>query len=240
MLIDKEDGWTSHDVVAKLRSILKIKQIGHTGTLDPFATGLLICAVGKATKMVGLFDVLAKEYEAEVRLGVTSDTYDRTGQIQKSKIKSQNDKTKLKINEVINSFIGKQQQLPPMYSAKKIQGKKLYELARKGKEVERKPGEIEIYNLELLNFDHQSSIINLRVKCSTGTYIRTLAYDIGQKLGTGAILEELKRTAIGDFNVSKAIQLENLTKDNYSKYLIKPLEALEKINANLTQNLKYD
>jgi len=240
LLIDKPSDWTSHDVVAKLRSITGIKQIGHTGTLDPFATGLLICAVGQATKMVGLFDVLPKTYEATIKLGVTSDTYDRTGQISNYQcpISNQFSISNLQLQTVLNSFIGKQQQLPPMFSAKKVQGKKLYELARQGQIIERKPSEIEIYNISLMNEErstkndvaHHSSFL-IQVTCSAGTYIRTLAHDIGQKLGTGAILEELKRTAIGEFDLSQAVQLSQLTKDNYSKYLVRPLEALAKINS---------
>jgi len=241
LLVDKEESWTSHDVVAKLRSITGIKQIGHTGTLDPFATGLLICAFSQATKMVGMFDVLPKTYEATIRLGVVSDTYDRTGKIEDLRFKIKDRRSKIEVSEnqirdVLVSFIGKQEQVPPMFSAKKIQGRKLYELARKGGEVERQPSEIEIYNIDELKskIKNQRSaagheIFSIQVKCSTGTYIRTLAHDIGQKLGTGAILEELKRTAIGDFNVSQTVQLDQLTKDNYSKYLIRPLEALAKM-----------
>ena len=230
LLIDKEDGWTSHDVVAKLRSIVDIKQIGHTGTLDPFATGLLICAVGKTTKMVGLFDVLPKTYEATIKFGITSDTYDRTGQVtsDKGQVTSDKDISVSKIQNVLESFIGKQKQLPPMYSAKKVGGKKLYQLARKGKEVERKLSDIEIYDIEVLG--SSNSELEIKVQCSTGTYIRSLAHDIGTKLGTGAILEELKRTTIGDFDLSQAVQLNKLTKDNYLGYLIKPKDALEKIN----------
>ncbi|MBU1130849.1 tRNA pseudouridine(55) synthase TruB [Patescibacteria group bacterium] len=268
LLINKPMDWTSHDVVAKLRSITGIKQIGHTGTLDPFATGLLICAIGQATKIAGVFNVLSKIYEAAITLGVTSDTYDRTGKIPirpRAHGREVNPKfhprinrglnnsqiSKSKIQNILKSFIGKQQQLPPMFSAKKVDGKKLYEIARQGKTIARKPSEIEIYKIELLRYKIQptfrqaqggarnkqipnpkSQIPNfeIRIVCSTGTYIRTLAHDIGQKLGTGAILEELKRTAIGDFNINEAVRLDQLTKDNYSKYLIKPLEAINRVN----------
>ena len=148
LLINKEEDWTSHDVVAKLRSITGIKSIGHTGTLDPFATGLLICAISKATKLVGIFDLLAKTYEATVRLGVVSDTYDRTGKIED--LRSKIVVSEGQILEVLKSFIVKQKQVPPMYSAKKVGGRKLYELARKGEEVERKASEIEIYGIDEL------------------------------------------------------------------------------------------
>ncbi|MFA6304594.1 MAG: tRNA pseudouridine(55) synthase TruB [Patescibacteria group bacterium] len=232
LLLDKESNWTSHDVVAKLRSITKIKQIGHTGTLDPFATGLLICAIGNATKMVGMFDLLPKTYEATIKLGIISDTYDRTGQlkaqnlIELSSIKLKTDVNQLK--EILSSFIGKQLQIPPMYSAKKVGGKKLYDLARQGKEIERKPNEIEIYKIEFLGL--KDDIFNIKVKCSSGTYIRTLAYDLGQKLGVGAVLWELKRTAIGSFNLEQAIKLDQLTNNNFGQNLIIPLEALKVIN----------
>jgi len=232
LLVDKEGssyakasedrGWTSHDVVAKLRSILKIKQIGHTGTLDPFATGLLICAVGKATKMVGLFDLLTKTYIAKIKLGVISDTYDRTGKliIKNSKFKINENK----IKKVLKKFIGKQKQLPPMYSAKKVDGKKLYQLARIGIEIKRKPSDIEIYDLKFLGF--KDDILDIEVKCSSGTYIRTLAYDLGRKLKTGAVLWDLSRTAIGDFSLKNAVKLSQslLTKQ------IRPDQALELIN----------
>ena len=175
LLIDKQESshalkgasencrWTSHDVVAKLRSITGIKQIGHTGTLDPFATGLLICAVSQATKMVGLFDFLPKTYEATVKLGVISDTYDRTGKIlnPKSEIINKSKISKLKIQNILESFVGKQEQMPPMFSAKKIQGRKLYEYARKGQNIERKSAEIEVYSLEFLGIRNQELEISI-------------------------------------------------------------------------------
>jgi tRNA pseudouridine55 synthase len=239
LLINKEEDWTSHDAVAKLRSVIGIRQIGHTGTLDPFATGLLICALGSATKMVGLFDLLSKEYEAEIKLGEISDTYDRTGEIRKPKSEIRNPKQipMTEIQNVLKSFIGRQKQLPPMYSAKKVAGKKLYELARQGKEIERKPSEIEIYDIELLGDERRAtkdvihhSSFTIRVKCSTGTYIRTLAHDLGEKLGCGAILQELKRTAIGDFKLTESVNLSQLAKENHFEFLIKPAEALLRIN----------
>ena len=245
LLIDKPEDWTSHDAVAKLRSLTGVRQIGHTGTLDPFATGLLICALGSATKMVGLFDLLPKEYEAAIRLGLTSDTYDRTGEIKNSKFEIRNLKQipMTKIQNVLKSFVGRQKQLPPMYSAKKVGGKKLYELARQGKEIERKPSEIEIYEIELLKVEggnlraeSQHTTFNIRVACSTGTYIRTLAHEIGQKLGTGAVLQELKRTAIGDFKLTEAVNLSQVTKENWSDFLIKPAEALQIINRQYLKN----
>ena len=223
LLIKKQEGWTSHDVVAKLRTILQIKQIGHTGTLDPMATGLLICAVNKATKMIGLFDALPKTYEAEIKLGITSDTFDRTG-----KLKITNESIKISKAEIIRAlktFSGRQSQLPPMYSAKKVNGQRLYKLARKGLEVKRQTSEIEIYNIRLLSF--KNNILKIRVVCSAGTYIRTLAHDLGQNLKTGAVLNELSRTAIGNFKLAQAVSLTKLTKNNYSKYLIKPEDGFK-------------
>ena len=228
LLINKEADWTSHDVVAKLRSITGLKQIGHTGTLDPLATGLLICALGKATKLAGAFDILAKVYQATIRLGATSDTYDRQGKIQPQKSKV--NITKDQLEDILQGFLGKQKQIPPMYSAKKVNGKKLYELARKNKEIEREPCEIEIYEIKLLDFNSEQQEFNIQVKCSTGTYIRTLAHDIGQKTGTGAILEELKRTAIGDFNIEDAVKLNQLNQENWHQFLIKPLLAIDLLN----------
>ena len=241
LLINKEQDWTSHDVVAKLRSILKIKQIGHTGTLDPFATGLLICAIGNATKMGGLFDLLPKTYVAKIKLGLVSDTYDRTGKMQKQKLVQNkvkgNQGTKeisiTEIKKVLQSFIGKQKQLPPMYSAKKVNGKKLYQLARQGLEVERQPSMIEIYSIKLLDF--KEDILNIEVVCSSGTYIRTLAYDFGQKLGTGAVLWKLNRTEIGDFSLENSIKLNQ----SFVKKMINSQAALEVINRDYLTTLDF-
>jgi len=231
LLMDKDQDWTSHDVVAKLRSILKIKQIGHTGTLDPFATGLLICAIGNATKMVGLFDLLPKTYVAKIKLGVVSDTYDRTGKLE---VKKKDFKiTENDLFKALKKFIGKQKQLPPMYSAKKVDGKKLYQLARKGIEIKRKPSEIEIYDIKLLGF--AGDMVDIEVKCSSGTYIRSLAYDLGQKLKIGAVLWELNRTKIGDFSLEKAVKLSKVSLGN----MINPSQALEVINKDYLTTLDF-
>lgn len=235
LLIDKVAGWTSHDVVAKLRSAVKIKQIGHAGTLDPFATGLLICAVSSAAKMVGLFDLLPKTYEAEIKFGVVSDTYDRTGKLEEAKKLPANKFNKKEIEKVLAGFVGKQKQIPPMYSAKKVQGKKLYELARQGKTIERKPGNIEIHVIKLLDF--KADVLRLRVSCSAGTYIRSLAHDLGIKLGTGAVLWELKRLSIGDFFCEQADNIGQINQANWQDYLIRPDIALAKINRTYQKNL---
>jgi len=210
LLINKPSGPTSHDVIDQLRKITCIRQIGHAGTLDPFASGLLLVGIGDATKLLRHYVGLNKTYEATLKLGTTSDTYDRTGKItemskSKLQISSQIQITNIKIKEILQSFIGKQKQTPPMYSAKKVDGKKLYELARQGKEIKREAQDIEIYGIEFLSF--KNDILKIKCRVSSGTYIRTLAQDIGQSLGCGAYLEELKRTAIGDFKLEDAIHV---------------------------------
>lgn len=204
LLINKPSGPTSHDIINKLRRLTEIKKIGHAGTLDPFASGLLICAVGReATKEIDKFVKLDKEYIATLHLGAVTDSYDRTGKI----IKEYAGKpiTEEVIRKAVLGFVGEQLQIPPMFSAKKINGKKMYELARVGKEVERQPCAITIYEMEILSYDWPR--LKIKVKCSTGTYIRTIAYDLGQKLGCGAYLEELERTKIGEYDVKEAIRL---------------------------------
>lgn len=206
LLIDKPMDWTSHDVVGYLRKITGEKRIGHAGTLDPFATGLLIVAIGRQyTKRLDEFKNLDKEYVTTIHLGAVSDTQDRTGVVQNFKdtnTKIQEIDTK-QIETVLQSFVGAQEQIPPMYSAKKVDGKRLHALARAGKEVERKPSQILIHSLDLLSYEGQLLTVNCHV--STGTYIRTLAHDIGAALGVGAYCEELRRTKIGSYNVENAI-----------------------------------
>ena len=219
LLIDKSKDWTSFDVVAKLRGITKIKKIGHAGTLDPFATGLLIVAVGKATRLLELLLGQNKSYLATMILGQTSDTFDVTGKITVNESFNR-EITRTELEKVIKEFVGKQQQLPPMFSAKKINGKKLYELARKGIEVERETKAIEIYSIELTDCNFPK--VEFLVKCSTGTYIRTLAHDIGQKLGCGALLEELRRTQIAKVDLTEAKTIEEIDRageQNWNKYL---------------------
>lgn len=225
-LIDKPTDWTSHDVVAKLRGLFKIKTIGHTGTLDPFATGLLICLTGKATKLVDYFHDFKKIYLATIKLGCTSDTFDRTGKITNVPMSKEKNVTEIDLVNILKSFIGKQQQLPPMFSAKKIAGQKLYDLARAGQEVDRKANEIEIFSLELVSFDSGALTLGVRVVCSTGTYIRSLAYDFGQKLGSGAILQELRRENIGPLAVADALPLLGANQAILSEKLIRPAQIL--------------
>jgi tRNA pseudouridine55 synthase len=222
LIVDKPEGLTSHDVVACLRRILKTKRIGHTGTLDPFATGVLVMLVGKATRLAQFLDKDKKEYEATVRFGFETDTGDVSGsakQIQNSKFKIQDEE----IKQVLKDFRGEIEQTPPMYSAKKVDGKKLYELARKGIEIERKPVKVTIYEIEIIkdrkpktedpqknDFGLWTLDFGLKVSCSAGTYVRTLAEDIGKKLQIGAHLAALRRTRAGQFDLSKAVTLEKL------------------------------
>lgn len=229
LIIDKPEVLTSHDVVARLRRVLKTKRIGHTGTLDPFATGVLVMLIGRATRLAQFLDKDRKEYRAVMRFGFETDTGDRTGkakevQISDSKVQISD----AKLARVLESFRGEIEQTPPMYSAKKVDGKKLYELARKGIEIERKAAKVTIYELEIVkpparrnhgkiedrspreNSEIWNSESELKVSCSAGTYIRTLAEDIGRRLETGAHLAELRRTKAGKFGLQQAVTLEEL------------------------------
>lgn len=205
--IYKEAGWTSFDVVAKMRGILKIKKIGHTGTLDPAATGVLPVCVGKGTKKVESFMADDKVYRAVMLLGVTTDSQDMTGEIL---TRSEVNSAEAEVAEAVKSFIGGYDQLPPMYSAKKVNGKKLVDLARKGVEVERKPRFVNIMDIDIEKIELPR--VTMTVTCSKGTYIRTLCHDIGQKLGCGAAMESLIRTRVGRFKIEDAITLEQLEK----------------------------
>jgi len=201
LIIDKPEGWTSFDVVAKLRGALRIKRIGHGGTLDPMATGVLPIFIGTATRLSNTSTDATKEYLAGIKLGTITDTQDITGNIL-----SENEVTVTfdDLKAILPRFTGPQKQLPPMFSAKKKDGKKLYELARKGIEVEREPKDIEIFKLDLEN-DNQ-----LRVKCSKGTYVRTLCHDIGTALGCGAVMSSLRRLMSGSFKIEDAHTLDTV------------------------------
>lgn len=203
-------------MVGYLRKITRIKKIGHAGTLDPFATGLLLVGIGReATKRLEEFKEMKKVYVATMQLGAVSDTFDATGKITPSNGTSPFTIDKKTIEHILLTFLGEQDQIPPMYSAKKINGEKLYTLARKGIEVERKPSRITIEQIHLLNISPTSTtefpLITIEIVCSPGTYIRTLVHDIGQKLGTGAYCQTLTRTAIGDFLVENAKEVQTLT-----------------------------
>ncbi len=203
--INKPIGWTSFDVVKKIRSITKEKKVGHGGTLDPFAEGVLIIATGKDTKTLSGFIDEQKQYEACLNLGKLTDTHDLEGKIikeMKVPIFSEGE-----IKNVLNSFIGYNYQIPPMYSAKKVNGKRLYELARKNITIERKPNKIRIYSINLITFSDDS--ISFKVSCSKGTYIRVLGKEIAEKLGTVGHIKNLVRTHVGSYNISNAETIES-------------------------------
>lgn len=204
--IYKEPGFTSNDVVAKLRGILHQKKIGHTGTLDPDAVGVLVVCLGTGTKLVEMLTDHDKEYIAVCRLGVTTDTQDMSGQILEE---APVNVTRQELHEAVKAFVGDYEQIPPMYSAIKVGGKKLYELAREGKEVERKPRKVNISAISILDDSHLESdhFFTMEVKCSKGTYIRTLCHDIGLRLGCGAAMQHLTRTRVGAFSLDTAITL---------------------------------
>jgi tRNA pseudouridine55 synthase len=214
LLINKPKGLTSFGVVAKIKWLLHQKRVGHTGTLDPMATGVLPVLIGRSTVLCSHLLDADKEYIAGVKLGITTDTLDITGNVLSENTVSV---TKEKLLEVLNTFMGKQLQIPPMYSALKKDGVRLYDLARQGAEVEREPREIEIFELELLNFSGDE--FKIRVLCSKGTYIRSLADDIGKALGTGAALTSLQRTKTAGFNIGECVDLDSLTPENISDFL---------------------
>lgn len=226
----KEAGYTSHDVVAKLRGICKQKKIGHTGTLDPDAVGVLPVCLGSGTKVCDLLTDRKKEYIARFRLGCVTDTQDISGNILE-----ENPVTVSagEAQKAIASFEGESMQIPPMYSALKIKGKKLYELARQGKEVERPARPINIYRLEILEEEHPEYTI--RVVCSKGTYIRTLCHDIGQKLGCGAVMVSLKRTGVGEFDIKDAYKLSELQKLADEQRLLEAVCPVDRLFENLLE-----
>lgn len=202
IIIDKEPGFTSHDVVAKLRGICGQKKIGHTGTLDPAATGVLPVCLGSATKLCDMLTDRNKEYVAELLLGVETDTQDTTGQVLSRHAVTV---TESEVREACAHFEGDYAQVPPMYSALKVNGKKLYELAREGKEVERQPRHVTIHELEILRLELPT--VKFRTVCSKGTYIRTLCADIGAALGCGGAMQSLRRTAVGAFRLDSALTI---------------------------------
>ncbi len=220
----KPEGITSHDVVAKLRRVTKIKQIGHTGTLDPFAEGVLPVCIGKATRLIEFLND-DKEYIATVQFGANTDTYDMEG-----KITDQFDKkvTKDEIEKALFDFEGEISQMPPVYSAIKINGKKLYDYAREGKNVEIKPRNVKIYKINLLDFDENKQKAKILVGCSKGTYIRSIAFDLGVKLNCGGYLTNLVRTKAGMFCIENSVKLEDLSScEIVGQNLINPLDVLE-------------
>ncbi len=222
--IYKPKGKTSHDVVSVLRKITKIKQIGHTGTLDPFAEGVLPICIGKATRLIEYLDD-NKAYEGIIQLGSSTDTYDTEGSILKT---SDQQVTFDEIKEKITLFKGEIEQLPPIYSAIKVNGKKLYEYARQGEEVEIKPRRVNIYTFEILNYDKDTHQIEFHIECSKGTYIRSIANDLGEKLGTYGHLIKLVRVKAGKFEIENTTRLEDLlTIEDVEKKIINPLTSLD-------------
>ena len=207
--LNKPRNITSQDAVTKVKRILKAKKAGHTGTLDPMATGLLMVCVNKATRLASYFTDLDKDYRAIMKFGESTDTQDAQGTVTASSDKVDFDESA--IRETLKTFEGRILQQPPMFSALKHKGKALYKYARKGIEIERKPREITIYNIKLLKVN--SPYVEFRVRCSKGTYIRTLCYDIGQKLGTEAHMHELERTAIGSFDLNESLSPDELRSD---------------------------
>jgi len=218
LIIDKPDGMTSHDVVARVRRAAGTRRVGHAGTLDPFATGVLICCIGKATRLVRFLSDLEKEYEATIRLGYATDTQDLTGK-QITPLRTSNELSLEGLRDVVRKFAGPQLQMPPMFSAKKIAGERLYRAAREGREVERRPVGIVVHSFNILDdarFDTPNvdgtRDFRVRVRCSSGTYIRTLAHDIGEKIGVGAHLADLRRTRVGHFEVGDGLSLDELNR----------------------------
>ena len=221
VIVDKPQGWTSQDVTARLRRVFNTRRIGHGGTLDPMATGVLPVFVGRATRGVEFFEQAGKTYETVLRLGRTTDTEDVTGNTLEEKEVTVSETEFLNI---LPQFRGKIQQIPPMYSALKVNGQKLCDLARKGREVERQSREIEIFELACLKFTGQTA--RMRVRCSKGTYIRTLCKDIGAALGCGGCMEELRRTQAGEYTIAEAVPLATLLEAENPEQYLRPVDTL--------------
>lgn len=218
----KPEGITSFDVVARIRKLSNTKKVGHTGTLDPAAKGILPVCLGRATKIIDYIMNSTKTYRVELKLGVVTDTYDREGKVlEENEVKV----SKECIEDAILSFVGEGDQIPPMYSALKVNGKRMYELARQGLEVEREPRKICIYSIT--NIDIHSAYATFDVCCSKGTYIRSLCYDIGEKLGCGGMMNALERISTGPFNIENCIELHNLNAENIEEYLLSLDEVLK-------------
>ncbi len=231
LIINKPEGITSHDVVWRARKILNGEKTGHTGTLDPFATGVIVVLVGRATRLAQFLDSDIKEYEAIIRFGFETTTGDKTGK-PKAVANPELQLIKEDVEDVLSEFKGEIEQMPPMFSAKKVKGKKLYNLARKGIEIERNPIRVTIHEIGISDTEQKldNTEVAIRVVCTAGTYIRTLAEDIGKKVGIGAHLAELHRTRAGKFDISKAVTLDELkqiaAKNELDKILISMNEAL--------------
>ncbi len=221
VVVDKPAGWTSQDVAAKLRGVFHERRVGHGGTLDPMATGVLPVFVGRATRAAGYFESARKEYVAGLRLGVVTNTQDITGEVLETRPVPVGREA---VERTLADFIGPQEQMPPMYSAVKIGGQKLYELARKGREVARPPRRIEIFSLTLE--EGESMDYRIRVRCSKGTYIRALCHDIGRALGCGGCMSSLRRTAAGRFTLDGAVTMAELTAAAHPESFLLPVDTL--------------
>lgn len=220
IIIDKPSGWTSMDVCAKLRGILHTKKVGHAGTLDPMATGVLPVFVGQATRAVSFAESGQKEYVAGLKLGLVTNTQDTSGETLGTHPASV---TRTELEAVLPRFTGEIEQIPPMYSAIKVGGKKLYELARRGEEVERKPRPVTIYELEVVE-QTAPDVFTLRIRCSKGTYVRTLCHDIGRALGCGGCMSALRRTMAAGFTLADAVTLERVQLEGEN--LLQPVDSL--------------
>ena len=229
LIINKPKNYTSHDIVAKVKKILNIKKVGHTGTLDPKATGVLPLLLNTGTKLSKYLINHDKEYDVILKLGIKTDTADEEGKIIEEK-EIDNNVFEL-VEKVLQSFLGIQEQIPPMYSAIKVNGKKLYEYARKGQTVEIEPRKIEIYKIKLENINKKEKTIQFKVKCSKGTYIRSLCENIAEKLGTIGYMKELNRTKVGEFLIEESITIEELEK-NTKKILDEKLITMETLLKN--------
>ncbi len=230
-LIDKPKGSNSFQAVSTLRKVLNIKKVGFAGTLDPLASGLLIMATGQATKFLDVFHLLPKTYEAGILFGQFSDTYDLEGEVIKNNKAKNFDLKKLEIN--LEKFLGQQEQQAPVYSAKKIAGQKLHKLARQGKEVTAPSKKINIYKLEILDFVYPQA--KIKVTASAGTYIRSLAHDLGQAIGTGALLADLRRTSIGDFDIKNALLLDDVSQHSLNKIKLDTKDTIDFLSQYLDQ-----
>lgn len=225
IVINKPKEYTSHDVVAKVKKILNIKKVGHTGTLDPNATGVLPLLLNTGTKLSKYLIEHDKEYEVTLELGIKTDTADIEGNVIKKE--EVNWKKLNDIEETLNTFLGEQTQIPPIYSAIKVNGKKLYEYARSGQNINIEPRNIQIYEIELQKIDKQKNEINFRVHCSKGTYIRSLCEDIAQRLGTIGYMKELTRTKVGNFTINEAVKIEEI-ENNKEQIIKEKLISIEK------------
>lgn len=225
IVINKPKEYTSHDVVAKVKKILNIKKVGHTGTLDPNATGVLPLLLNTGTKLSKYLIEHDKEYEVTLELGIKTDTADIEGNVIKNE--EVNWKKLNDIEETLNTFLGEQTQIPPIYSAIKVNGKKMYEYARSGQNINIEPRNIQIYKIELQKIDRQKNEINFRVHCSKGTYIRSLCEDIAQRLGTIGYMKELTRTKVGNFTINEAVKIEEI-ENNKEQIIKEKLISIEK------------